>query len=181
MPEVDHEVRYWQEIYQRKYQEALDRASVNFAERWLRDMYSAFAYDLLDEQTLARESYDAARIQLEEAVPEQPQNFVLLSMLGIAYAGLDRKEDAIRIGKKSIELHPISKDAVSGTFPILDLARIYTMVGEYEKALDLNERLLSIPSDFSIPLLQLDPLWGKPLWDHPRFQELVERYGNASK
>ncbi len=57
-----------------------------------------------------------------------------------------------------------------------DLTLIYTMVGEYDAALDEIEYLLSIPCGVSIHFLQLDPRW-KPLWKHPRFQKLVERYG----
>ncbi len=57
-----------------------------------------------------------------------------------------------------------------------DLAHIYVMVGEYDAAIDQLEFLLARPGELSIPLLRLDPQW-KPLWDHPRFQELVEKYG----
>jgi serine/threonine-protein kinase len=49
------------------------------------------------------------------------------------------------------------------------------MVGEYDAAIGQLELLLSIPSEISIPLLRVDPLWD-PLRDHPRFQELLERY-----
>ena len=38
------------------------------------------------------------------------------------------------------------------------------------------ERLLSIPCEFSVGLLRLDPVWD-PLRDNPRFQALVEKYG----
>ncbi len=48
------------------------------------------------------------------------------------------------------------------------------MVGEYDKAIDKIEYLLSIPGQMSIPLIQLDPRWA-PLREHPRFQELLGR------
>ncbi len=48
------------------------------------------------------------------------------------------------------------------------------MVGEFDKALDKIEYLLSVPSPMSIPLLKLDSRW-KPLMSHPRFQKLQER------
>ena len=97
------------------------------------------------------------------------------SALGIAYAGLGRKDEAIREGKKAVELYPVSKDADEGQSVVLDLAVIYTMVGEYEAALDEIEYLLSIPSETSVPWLRLDPIWD-PLREHPRFQELLEKY-----
>jgi hypothetical protein len=47
------------------------------------------------------------------------------------------------------------------------------MVNEYDLAVEQLEHLLSIPSELSIPLLRLDPVW-KPLRDHPRFKRLLE-------
>ena len=60
-----------------------------------------------------------------------------------------------------------------GTTRVENLARIYVMVGEYDLAIEQLEYLLSIPSELSIPLLQLDPAWD-PLRDHPLFKKLLE-------
>ena len=56
------------------------------------------------------------------------------------------------------------------------LAEIYTIVGEYDAALDRLEYLLSIPCDISMPYLRLYRRWA-PLWNHPRFKELEKRFG----
>ena len=37
---------------------------------------------------------------------------------------------------------------------------------------DLLEKLLSIPSQLSVPLLKIDPTWN-PLRDNPRFRKLI--------
>jgi serine/threonine-protein kinase len=50
------------------------------------------------------------------------------------------------------------------------------MGGEYDKAFDQIEYLLSIPGELSVPLLKLDPVWA-PLRGLPRFHKLVEKYG----
>jgi hypothetical protein len=62
----------------------------------------------------------------------------------------------------------------------LNLARIYTVVGEYEEAIDRLEYLLSVPGggdfiwDFiSVAQLRLDPQWN-PLRDHKKFQRLLK-------
>jgi tetratricopeptide (TPR) repeat protein len=55
------------------------------------------------------------------------------------------------------------------------LAQIYSMIGEYDKAIELLEELLKNPSDFSIKLLQLDPVW-KPLQKMPEFKKLISEY-----
>ena len=81
----------------------------------------------------------------------------------------------MRAGEHAVELMPISKDAARRAHPAIELAKIYTRVGETDKALDLIDELLSIPCDLSVGLLRLDPVWD-PLRDHPRFQALLEKY-----
>jgi len=53
------------------------------------------------------------------------------------------------------------------------------MVGNHDLGLDQIEYLLSVPSMFLVPLLKLDPRWD-PLRDHPRFQALLEKYGQEA-
>ena len=101
------------------------------------------------------------------------ENVAPALLLGIAYAGLGRNKDAVREGRLALELLPISRDAWRGIKRVKDLARIYVMVGEYDKAIDQLEVLLLRPGWMSIPLLRLDPAWD-PLRDHPRFQKLLE-------
>jgi serine/threonine-protein kinase len=81
----------------------------------------------------------------------------------------------MRAGEHAVELMPISKDALDGTDQAIELAKIYSRVGEVDKALDLIDELLSIPSWLSVRLLRLDPVWD-PLRNHPRFQALLEKY-----
>jgi len=62
----------------------------------------------------------------------------------------------------------------------MDLAHIYTLVGEDEAALDQIEYLLSIPCELSVYSLLHDPIWD-PLRDHPRFQRILhENTGKGS-
>ena len=110
---------------------------------------------------------------LESKITERPEDARFHSSLGIAYAGLGRKEDAILEGKLAVELLPVSKEALIGPSRVEDLARIYVMVGEFDAAIDQLEFLLSIPGKMSIPLLRLDPTWD-PLRDHPLFKKPIE-------
>ena len=95
------------------------------------------------------------------------------SALGATYAALGMDEEAIREGQRAIELVPISKDALGGTTRLADMAAIYVTVGRHDAAVDLIEQLLSIPSGISVPLLRIEPVW-RPLFDHPRFKQLIE-------
>jgi serine/threonine-protein kinase len=128
----------------------------------------------LNQPELEQEHYDSARRFLEAKVQESPEDPRVHSALGIAYAGLGRKEEAVREGKLAVELLPVTMEALRGPVLVEDLARIYVMVGEYDAAIDQLEFLLSIPSETSISLLKLDPAWA-PLRDHPRFQKLLKR------
>jgi hypothetical protein len=66
----------------------------------------------------------------------------------------------------------VAKDAEEGPYFQFELVRIYTLVGEPEKALDRLEPLLKIPSDLSPGWLKIDPTFD-PLRKNPRFQKLV--------
>jgi TolB-like protein/Tfp pilus assembly protein PilF len=135
----------------------------------------AFIYGLMGQPEAARAYYDTARAFLESEVQDQPEDSRLHSSLGIAYAGLGRKEEAVREGKIAVELMPVIRDALRGPYRTADLARIYTMIGEYDAAIDQIDYLLSIPGPLSVNLVRIDPAWD-PLRDHPRFQALLEKY-----
>ncbi len=116
---------------------------------------------------------DSARIGLAEqsrAAPDDAQRHVFL---GLSLAYLGRKAEAVREGQRGVDLLPISKDASTGPYIQLQLARIYILVGEPEKALDQLEPLLKIPYYLSPGWLRIDPTFD-PLRKNPRFMKLVE-------
>ncbi len=127
----------------------------------------------LRPRRLRQAIYESERNTLEYKIAEQQDDARYHNSLGVAYVDLGRKEDAIREGNLGVELLPVSKDVVKGTFRLKDLARIYVMVGEFGAAVDQLEDLLSIPGELSKPLLRLDPVWD-PLCNHPRFKKLIE-------
>ena len=99
---------------------------------------------------------------------------ISMRYLGLRMRHSDSKEDAIREGKRAIELLPVSKDAVWGPNCVVTLALIYALTGEEDAAIDRIEYLLSIPaSEMSVPLLRIDPRWD-PLRNNPRFQKLLQ-------
>jgi TolB-like protein/Flp pilus assembly protein TadD/predicted Ser/Thr protein kinase len=139
-------------------------------------LLQAQIYGLMSQPQLERAHYESARKMLEARVRQRPEEATFHSSLGIAYAGLGRKQDAIREGKAGVNLLPVSKEAYRGFYRVEDLARIYAMVGDYEAAIGQLEYLMSIPGDLGVGALRLDPAW-KPLRNHPRFQKLLRRYG----
>jgi tetratricopeptide (TPR) repeat protein len=138
-------------------------------------LLAAGAHRLKGEPELAYAYYDSARAILEKDLDAHPDDPRIHRELGIAYAGLGRKDEAIREGRRVVELRPVSKFAWSGPYQVWVLAVIYTMVGEYDAALDEIEYLLSIPIQFSVHDLRLDPEFD-PLRAQPRYEELLEKY-----
>ena len=134
-------------------------------------------YGARNDVPLARVYYDSARVVLEARMIARPANkaaeqWPVEMWLAQAYAGLGRKESAIRLGREGAQLIPVSRDAFIGAAALLRLAEIYVQTGEYEAAVDQLEYLLTIPSPVSIPLLRVDPLYA-PLRGNPRFERLV--------
>jgi serine/threonine-protein kinase len=138
-------------------------------------MFNAFIYDYLDEQELALVNYKAAKEILEKKVADIPNDPRYHSALGIAYAGLGEKEKAIKEGLKAETLLPISRDAMYGLGILQDLAIIYTMVGEFDLALDTLDKLLSIPSWITPVWLSWEIQYA-PLKTHPRYKKLQANY-----
>ncbi len=133
----------------------------------------AFADEMMNEPDKARRAYDSARIVVERKVASQPDDARYHSALGIAYAGLGRKEDAFLEGKQGVKLLPIDKEAWRGAYRVRDLALIETMVGDYDGAINNLETLLSSPTDLSATFVRVNPVWSR-LWGQPRFQRLME-------
>ncbi|UCC84726.1 MAG: tetratricopeptide repeat protein [Gemmatimonadota bacterium] len=140
-----------------------------------KSLLMARIYFWINRPEAARAYYDTARAIIERQLQEMPDDHRAHSSLGLAYAGLGRKEAAIREGMLALELMPVSKEAWKGAFRVADLARIYAVVGEHDAAIDQLDYLLSIPGEESVNLLRIDPSWD-PLRNHPRFQALLEKY-----
>jgi serine/threonine-protein kinase len=121
---------------------------------------------------------DSARRLMERRVREQAGDPKQLVRLGLAYARLGRKADAIRAGLRAAKLLPPAADATSGPAILIHLAQIYSLVSEPGEALATLEPLLSIPSLISPEELRSDPIW-ESLRDHPRFRKLLNRRDTA--
>jgi serine/threonine-protein kinase len=159
-----------------EYAEALDRLTLEVRSDTI-EYYQAMAEfnSRMGRHQLAAAYHDSARAVLEVTVARGATAFGRRGDdLALAYAGLGRKDEAVRTIESAVETAPIYLGPERGVSLADDLAEIYLMVGEYEAAIDQLEYLLSVPSTITIPLLRVDPLYD-PLRDHPRFQALLER------
>src|SRR5437764_3436318 len=127
----------------------------------------------------AQKLFEAARPAFESAVKEAPASADRHANLGLLYAFMGRKEDAIREGRRAVELKPESKDAFDGAIMNSYLALIYARLGEKELAFPLIERLLKTPGavdsvDYSITGNDLKYRWEwDPIRKDPRFSQLL--------
>jgi DNA-binding SARP family transcriptional activator/TolB-like protein len=119
---------------------------------------------------------DSARLTLTAQSRAAPDDAQRHALLGLALAFLGRKEEAIREGRRGVELLPIKRDALQGPYVQLQLVRIYLLTGELEQALDQLEPLLHIPFYLSPGWLRIDPAFD-PVRTHPRFQRLFAGTG----
>jgi len=132
--------------------------------------------------TQAQKLFELVGPIFEKAVEEAPLNAERHANLGWFYAFAGRKDEAIREGRRAVELKPESKDAFDGAIMNCYLALIYARVGENDLAISLIERLLKTPGavdsvDYSVTVNDLKFRWEwDPLRDDPRFQELIPQH-----
>jgi len=139
-------------------------------------LLQARIYRQAGQPRLEKSCYESAIKMLMPMIRLRPEEASYHSDLGISYAGLGRKQDAIREGRAGVALMPVSKDALVGFSQVEELARIYAMVGENDEAIRLLEYLMSVPGYLGIGALRFDPAWN-PLRNRPRFQALLQKYG----
>jgi serine/threonine-protein kinase len=119
---------------------------------------------------------DSARQGLEVELREDQVLPWRRGFLGYAYAGLGRRDDAVREGVAGERL---AADPVSRAFAALALARIYAIVDDRPAAIAKLDTLLATPSPVSAPLLRVDPTWAR-LRGEPGFRRLLDRYGSVA-
>jgi TolB-like protein/Flp pilus assembly protein TadD len=132
----------------------------------------AEAYAIRGDAEGMRAHAEEARKAFQEQLGETPREPQRHASLGLALAYLGQKEEAIREGERAVSLQPVTQDALEGPYNQHQLARIYILVGEPEKALDQLEPLLKIPYWISPGWLRIDPTFDL-LRKNPRFQKLI--------
>ena len=117
-------------------------------------------------------AFSDARAQQEKAVREAPDDASKLCFLSLIDASLGQKEEALREGRRAVELLSSTKDALNGTEVLYFYAVICAWTGERDEAIQQLEILAKLPAGVSYGEIRLDPFWD-PLRGDPRFEKIV--------
>jgi tetratricopeptide (TPR) repeat protein len=141
---------------------------INFPRSWCEALVAKAAGD----EQRARKALLAAHEEVAKTVGEQPDYAPSHTVLGLIDAGLGRKEEAMREGRRAVELLPITRDALDGGELMKYLAVIYAWCSEKDRALDQIAATLKISSSLSYGNLKLHPCWDGLRGD-PRFEKII--------
>jgi TolB-like protein/class 3 adenylate cyclase/Tfp pilus assembly protein PilF len=148
--------------------EGINVNAISFPKAW----YEGWAARLRNDEAAAQNAFARARTEAALAVEKHPDFGPPISVLGAIDAVLGHKEDAIKEGRRSVELLPREKDYINGANLATILAIIYGMVGEKDLAIEQLKVNFSKPGDGSYGDMRLDPYWD-PLRGDPRFEKIV--------
>jgi tetratricopeptide (TPR) repeat protein len=167
----------------RRYDEARSRLadirSEAFLDHYSRDLpkslLAAQVASLAGDEEAAREGYREAVTLLEAGLREDSDSWRTRRPLAIAYAGLGRRDDAVREAREAVASLTETRPGLALAYAKSDLALVYAMVGEDDPAIDILTELTRISYSPVMPaVLRIDPQWDS-LRDHPRFRELLDQ------
>jgi hypothetical protein len=96
-------------------------------------------------------------------------------VLGLIDAALERKEEALREGRRAIEVLPVEKDSMNGSSMLVYFAVVAAWAGEKDLALQYlaaNGKSVGGSNVATYGALKLLPFWD-PLRGDPRFEKIV--------
>jgi TolB-like protein/Tfp pilus assembly protein PilF len=120
----------------------------------------------------AAAAFSTARTILEQRLAVKPEDARTIAVLAQVDAGLGHKELAIQEAQHAVDLMPVSKDIYDGTLVLEGLAQVYTWTNEHDQAIDLLQKLVTMPGYTNYARLKLHPMWN-PLRGDPRFEKIV--------
>jgi TolB-like protein/Flp pilus assembly protein TadD len=130
---------------------------------------------MMKDELSAHAAFTKARLEQEKIVQAQPDYGPALCVLGLIDAALGRKEEALREGRRAIELLPVEKDSTAGSEMLVYFAMITAWAGEKDTALQYLAANAQSSGGFYVATygsLKLLPFWD-PLRGDPRFEKIV--------
>jgi TolB-like protein/Tfp pilus assembly protein PilF len=127
---------------------------------------------MANDEPRAQLAFAGARAEQVKIVQARPDFGPAWCALGMIDAGLGRKEDALREGRRAIELVPIARDSLIRQYLVRHFAVIAAWVGEKDLACEQLATVVGPPTFLHYGQLKLMPLWD-PLRGEPCFEKIV--------
>lgn len=137
-------------------------------------MRAELYHDLGDIRN-ARIQYEIAQRALEDSSRAHPNDKSIRAALGLAYAGLGKKSEALRVAQSAMV--PATKDTRQATAFMGVAVETFGRVGEMDRAFQMIELLLTMPSgrEATLPFFKVWPGFDS-LRNDPRFDQLIARF-----
>ena len=149
-----------------------DFQDVDFSFYFPKSWYEAMIAREKGDSVRAASAFRECREILAQRLIIKPEHARTIAVLAQVDAGLGNKELAVREAQHAIDLVPISKDIYDGALVLEGLAEVYTWTGERDRAIELVQKLLTMPGYTNYGRLKFHPLWA-PLRGDPRFDKIV--------
>jgi TolB-like protein len=174
-------VRVWMAMLDGNYAEAerglaasprQEFQDIDFSFYFPKSWYQAMVARAKGDSARATAAFRECREILAQRLTVKPEHARTLAVLAQVDAGLGQKDLAIREAQHAVDLMPISKDIYDGALVLEGLAQVYTWSGDRDRAIELVQKLLTMPGYINYVRLKLHPLWS-PLRGDPRFEKIV--------
>jgi len=144
-----------------------------FGDGFSRAFWVGLAARAKGDAAAAQAAFPAARGEQEAEIRVRPDDASLLSGLGVIDAALGRKEEALREGRRALEVVPVADKSLELPSLVANLAWIYAWIGERDLAIEQLEIALGkIPATPTYGELRLNPIWDSLRGD-PHFEKVV--------
>jgi len=173
--------RVWMAMLDRKYDEAerslassprQDFQDVDFSFYFPKSWYQGMIARAKGDSARATAAFRECRDILAQRLVVKPEHARTIAVLAQVDASLGQKDLAISEAQHAIDLMPVSKDIYDGALVLEGLAQVYTWSGDRDRAIELVQKLLTMPGYTNYARLKLHPLWD-PLRGDPRFEKIV--------
>jgi tetratricopeptide (TPR) repeat protein len=149
-----------------------DFQDIDFSFYFPRPWFEAMIARTKGDAAQAAAAFSRARTILDQRLVVKPEHARTIAVLAQVDAGLGEKELAIREAQHAVELMPISQDIYDGALVLEGLAQVYTWSNEPDRAIELLEKLVTMPGYTNYARLKFHPMWN-PLHGHDRFEKVV--------
>ena len=149
-----------------------DFQDIDFSFYYPKAWFEAIVAQERGDSAQALNALRSTRAILAQRLIIKPEDARTIAVLAQVDARLGQKALALQEAKHAIDLMPISKDIYDGGLVLEGLAQVYTWSDEHDRAIDLLQELIAMPSYINYTRLKFHPLW-KPLRGNPRFEAIV--------